>query len=543
MKRRVFLSLALIAVLAFPVAPWAQKKPRKPKERADVVRFRERVDALLSGVVSARVSAQPGASPGIVPAHPEKGDWGALVVDAATGEVLYAHNADRYFTPASNTKMFTTALALATLGPDYRFRTTLETRGRVDSYGRLRGDLSLVGRGDPNLSPRKFPYEKKVEAEGAPDKVLAEMADQIVVRGIRSIEGDIVGDDSYFTYDRYPTGWAIEDMTYGYGAPVSAIALNDNTLQIEVRPDEHEGEPAWFQVEPWAEFYQFENQMTTGAAGAASAEPAARLSVEREPGSRRVILCGSIPLGTEPQTINLAIEEPAEFAAAVLKRLLEARGVRVYGAARARHIAEPAAAVLPTVLAEHVSLPLADVIRASNKVSQNLHTEMLLRVVAREKTGTGSTAEGLRFAQEFFNSIGIAPGDVVLFDGSGLSRMNLITPRSAVTLLRWASQQPWAEAFVSSLPVAGEDGTLTRRMKDTPAAGRIRAKTGTLGSVNALSGYATTLHGAQLVFSLFGNKHNLRGRDGTDVLDAICIAMVEEIGKQPPLKKPKEKRR
>jgi D-alanyl-D-alanine carboxypeptidase/D-alanyl-D-alanine-endopeptidase (penicillin-binding protein 4) len=182
------------------------------------------------------------------------------------------------------------------------------------------------------------------------------------------------------------------------------------------------------------------------------------------------------------------------------------------------------------VLAEHVSVPLAESIRVINKVSQNLHTEMLLRTVAREKTGTGSTQEGLKLAQEFFKSLGIAEGDVAIYDGSGLSRMNLITPRAAVTLLRYVAQQPWADTYLAALPVSGVDGTLERRMKDTSAAGRIQAKTGTISSVNALSGFATTLHGTRLVFSMFGNKHNLRGRNGTDPLDAICVAMVEEIG-------------
>jgi D-alanyl-D-alanine carboxypeptidase/D-alanyl-D-alanine-endopeptidase (penicillin-binding protein 4) len=529
--RRAVLTF-LLAVLVFPAGierSLAQKKA-PARERADVAQFRQRVEALVSGAVPARATAQPKPPAGAA-TRPEKGDWGLLVVDAATGETLYAHNADRYFTPASNTKMFTTALAFSALGPDYRFRTTLETRGRIDSHGRLRGDLVLVGRGDPNLSNRKLPYDVKAEADGAPEKVLAALADAIVARGIRSIEGDIIGDDSYFIYDRYPAGWAIDDMTFGYGAPVTALAVNDNALEVEVRPGQLEGEAAWFNVEPWADFYQFESHITTGPANAQS-----RPSITREPGSRRVVLGGQIPLGAEPRKLALAIEEPAEFSAALLKRLLEMRGVRVFGGTRARHTAEENDEP-PVVLAEHVSLPLAEAIRAINKVSQNLHTEMLLRVVAREKTGTGSMSAGLQYAQDFLKSIGVAAGDAVLNDGSGLSRMNLITPRAAVTLLQYVAKQPWAEAYLASLPVAGQDGTLERRMKDTPAAGRIQAKTGTLGNVNALSGYATTIHGTRLIFSMFGNKHNLRGRDGADVLDAICVAMIEELGAPPPGKK------
>ncbi len=515
------LSLALMA--GMPLA--AQKKPRTRAERefaASVARFKVRADAEL-----AKEKAQ-------------KGDWGVLVVDAASGDTLYSVGAQRYFTPASNTKMFTTALALATLGPDYRYRTTIETNSAVDAHGRLLGDLVLVARGDPNLSNRKLPYDKDNPVDGAPDKILAALADQVAVRGIKQIEGDVVVDDSFFEYDRYPSGWAIGDMTYGYGAPVSALCFADNTMEIEVRPGAAEGAHAWFGVEPWADFYEFENQIVTGPPRPANpGEPenaGTRLVADREPGSRRVVLRGSIPLNREPQRFLLAIEEPAEFGAAVLKRLLELRGVRIYGRTRVDHTPKQTFAAT-NVLAEHVSAPLADSIRVINKVSQNLHTEMLLRTVAREKAGTGSTREGLRLAQELFQSIGIPEGDVSTTDGSGLSRMNLITPRAAVTLLRWTSLQPWGDAFFASLPVAGVDGTLSRRMKDTPAMSRIAAKTGTLNSTNALSGFATTLSGRRLVFSMFGNKHNLRGSDSTAVHDAICIAMIEEIGAPPPKKK------
>lgn len=528
MKRRSLLRLFLLFTLVLPspaLPAWAQKKPRTKAERefqASVARFRARVEAELAKE------------------KPQKGDWGVLVVDAATGETLYALGAQRYFTPASNTKMFTTALAMATLGPSYTYRTQVSTQGGLDAHGRLLGDVVLVARGDPNLSNRKLPYDKDAATEGAPDKVFAALADQVVAHGVRQIEGDIVVDDSYFAYDRYPAGWAIDDMTYGYGAPVSAICLNDNTLEIEVRPGTYEGSLAWFGVEPWAEYYEFENRITTGPAVATppggTENAGTRVVVEREPGSRHVLLRGTIAMGTEPLKLTLAIEEPAEYAAALLKRLLEARGVRIYGRARAQH--DPRLdSTDRLLLAEHVSAPLAASLRVVNKISQNLHTEMLLRTVAREKTGAGSTREGLRLAQEFFKSIGIPEGDVAINDGSGLSRMNLITPRAAVALLRWAAQQPWADVYLASLPISGQDGTLARRMKDMPAAGRIQAKTGSLASTNALSGFATTLSGRRLVFSMFGNKHNLRGRESTEVLDAICLAMIEEIGAPPPKKR------
>ncbi len=376
----------------------------------------------------------------------DKGYWAVLVADAATGETLFALNPQRYFAPASNTKLFTTVLALAALGPDFRFRTTIETRGVVDRYGRLRGDLVLVGRGDPNLSNRRFPFAKEVERDGPAEKALAELANDVVGRGVRQIEGDIVADDSYFAYERFPSGWTVDDMMWGYGAAVSALSVNDNTIFLELRPGESEGDPAWFGVEPWADFYKFRNGVRTSPAGSER-----KLEIAREPGSRVFALRGTIPLRAEPVLLTLAVEEPAEHAAHLLKRLLEARGVRVYGEARARHATESRTGVAgdvsgpPAVLAERLSVPLVRAIGLINKVSQNLHAELLLRVAAREKAGAVSTEAALKFAQDFLKSIGVAEGEVVLTDGSGLSRRNLVTPQAVLRLLQYAAQQAWED--------------------------------------------------------------------------------------------------
>jgi D-alanyl-D-alanine carboxypeptidase/D-alanyl-D-alanine-endopeptidase (penicillin-binding protein 4) len=182
------------------------------------------------------------------------------------------------------------------------------------------------------------------------------------------------------------------------------------------------------------------------------------------------------------------------------------------------------------VLAEHTSVPLSDEVRLTNKNSENLHAELLLLLAAHEKAGASDYEEALKFASDFFRTAGIADGDVVLSDGSGLSRKDLVTPRAVVQLLRYAAAQPWGELYRSTLPVAGEDGTLSDRMKNTPAAARVFAKTGTIGHGNALSGYATTLHGERLLFSILGNNNNLHAQDANKVIDAICVAMVEELG-------------
>ena len=179
-----------------------------------------------------------------------KGEWGLLIVDAATGDTLYALNADKYFVPASNMKLFTTAFALAKLGPDYRFHTTLETHGTISSDGKLSGDLFLVGRGDPNLSNRKFPYDLKEEFDGPPEKILIELADALVAKGVKEITGDIIGDDSYFPREPYPDGWEIGDMVWEYGAAISAIVIEDNTVTLTLTPGQLAGEPVQAAIAP-----------------------------------------------------------------------------------------------------------------------------------------------------------------------------------------------------------------------------------------------------------------------------------------------------
>ena len=490
----------------------------KSAVRADMERFRQRAEAALSA------------------AGPDKGEWGVLVADAATGEILYARNADGYFMPASNAKLFSTALALATLGPDYRVRTTIESSGALDANGVLAGDLVLIGRGDANLSNRKFPFDKKEEREGPSDKVMAEFADAVVARGVKEITGDVIADDSMFQHETFPSGWLVDDILWSYGAAVSAIAVNDNTFSLEIRPGAKEGDPARYDAGLGAGFYTVDNSIRTGARDSEE-----KLAVARDPGSRVIHISGTMPIAAQTRRLTIAIEEPAEFAASLLARLLEARGVKIDGRSRALHAGDAlvGADAPRTVLAEHTSVPLSDEIRLTNKNSENLHAELLSLLAAHEKAGASDYEDALKFAADFFKSAGIAEADIVLSDGSGLSRKDLVTPRAVVQLLRYAAAQPWGELYRSTLPVAGEDGTLSDRMKNTPAAGRVFAKTGTIGHGNSLSGYATTLHGARLLFSILGNNNNLHAQDANKVLDAICVAMVEELEPAPQAKKRK----
>jgi serine-type D-Ala-D-Ala carboxypeptidase/endopeptidase (penicillin-binding protein 4) len=539
-SRKLFALVAIGAVTVLPMDAQTPARRSAPssesvsRERPGVAALRAKVEKILGA------------------ADVNRGYWGMLVEDADSGEVLYSLNADRYLLPASNAKLFTAALTLATLGSDYCFHTTVESHSHADSEGLLQGDLVLVGRGDPNLSNRIFPFGKKTERDGPPEKIMEELADAVVARGVKKISGDVIGDDSYFAGGTYPSGWAIDDMLWSYGVPVSALEVNDGIFFLELHAGEIAGAPATYTVAPSTNIYQIRNEVVTGAKGSPQ-----KLSVSREPGSTLIIVSGSMPVGAQPHSMGIAIDRPAEFAAALLKNLLEERGVVVEGRARARHTGDdgawyktdgnsanpstrvdvttgstaPLAVIgLPYVFAEHVSPPLSDALRVMAKISQNLHAEMFLRTAARQKTGDPSADAALQFEQDFRVSIGLKEDDVVMSDASGLSRKDMVSPQSEVSLLRWVTEQPWAATFRSVLPAAGEDGTLMDRMKKTPAAGNVWAKTGSLTHVDSLAGYATSTHGAHLVFSFIVNNHNLKPKAATDVIDALTVAMVEELG-------------
>jgi D-alanyl-D-alanine carboxypeptidase/D-alanyl-D-alanine-endopeptidase (penicillin-binding protein 4) len=453
----------------------------------------------------------------------DKGEWGVLIVDAASGDILYEKNADKYFVPASNMKLLTTALALDTLGPDYRFRTTVETNGALAADGKLAGDLILVGRGDPNLSNRKFPFDTKEEFDGPPEKALAELADGVVARGVKELSGDVVGDDSYFPRERYPDGWEIDDMVWEYGAAVSAIVVDDNTVSLTLTPGEKAGDSVEAAVEPFAQEFVVKNEVTTSGA---KEKPELRLT--REPGANTVLISGTLPAKSAPHKLVLAVQEPAQHAAALFAKLLAERNVKVDGIVRAEHHPDPAEATR-TVLVEHLSVRLGDSVKLVNKISQNLHTEVLLRTAARH-SGRWSDPEDLqKFPQEFYAKAGIAADDVVQTDGSGLSRHDLVTPRAFVSLLQYAQKQSWFSAYYASLPVAGVDGTLNERMKNSPITGRIHAKTGSVSHVRTLSGFAETPGGRRLIFSFLSNNQSGKNHEVHDALDGLCQAMIEEF--------------
>jgi len=519
-----------VVVVALAVAPVlaAAGAPSPAPATSPVTPLQERISTLLS-------------SPDL--AH---GFWGIDVISLATGETLYAQNSNKLFTPASNTKLFTTAAALALIGPDYKFRTTVETTGTLDRYGRLNGDLVLVGHGDPNLSGRELPYDQRTLRNDDPIQALESLADTLVQKGVKYIDGDIIADDSYFAFERYGEGWSQDDLVWADGAPVSALTVNDNVVFVNILPADRAGEKAFVSLKPYTNYYRLDNRIVTTPAGSGR-----KFFVNREPGSTVLTLWGNLALDDPGTSEALAIEDPAEFAAGLFSELLERRGIIIYGHQRTRHTELPnlstftAIAIAPShaesgggsrplksdqpiTLASYESKPLVEDVRVINKVSQNLHAEILLRLLGRERGNAGTVEGGLEVLRGFLTQAGIASDQYLFYDGSGLSRQNLVTPHAIVQLLRYASSQLWSTAYKSSFPVAGVDGSLSERLKAPRLEKRVLAKTGSLGGVKTLSGYATTDSGQTVAFSILSNNLNLPAKRVTDTIDEIVEAIVED---------------
>ena len=474
-------------------------------------------------------------------------EWGIDAVDLESGKVIYSTNPDHLFLPASNAKLLSTSAALALAGPDYRYLTTIETTGVLDSDGRLKGDLVMVGRGDPNISGRVLPYQLKTERIAPHTQVLEDLANQLVQKGVKTVEGDLVGDDTFYAPERYAEGWAQDDLQWIDGAPVSALSFNDNVLFVKIQPGAQVGEKAVITTDPPSNYFEFDNRILTGA----NSTPR-KIGVHRDAGSNQVLLWGSMPLNDAGINEALAVEDAAEFAASIFRGVLQAHGITITGKTTVHHgeraqffdlpPAQPpvAPATPPQVLAQHVSVPLIEDVRVTNKTSQNLHAELDLRLIGRLKGNGGSFEAGTAVLKQYLLQAGLKPEEFFLLDGSGLSRRDLITPAAMVQVLVYASRQPWGAAFEQSLPVAGVDGSLADRFVNTPAGGLVHAKTGTLSHVNSLSGYGQTRSGKRFVFSIFCNNHNQPSARVLAAIDSIVVLLVNEGEPRP---KPQPRKR
>jgi serine-type D-Ala-D-Ala carboxypeptidase/endopeptidase (penicillin-binding protein 4) len=459
-----------------------------------------------------------------------RGFWGIEVVRLPDDEILYARNTQRLFTPASNMKMFTTSAALSKLGPDFVFRTTVECSTTPDSEGRV-PDLVLVGRGDPNLGSRVVPYQYNSPARLPADLDFEKLADQVVAKGIREITGNLYADDTYFVYQPYGTEWAVDDLYWEYGAPVTALAFNDNSLKLQIRPAAVAGSKAQISVEPGAGYYKIVDDVMTTDSGTP-----AKIEINRFPGTMELDVWGNIPVGSKGDDEGISIQNPPFFVGEMFRKLLEQRGVKVDGQVVVREVtqAEAAGQSAPpqpehrVVLAEHDSLPLSQDIKVTLKVSQNLHAEMLLRTLSRVEDNKGSLEDGLNILKSFTQKIGIEPNEIRFAGGSGLSRETLVTPDAVMKLLEFNARTPYFKTFYDALPVAGVDGTLGDRFHNTPLQGRIHAKTGSLEHVNALSGYMNLPRGRRLAFVIIGNHHPLKWSQATKVIDQIALLIYQQ---------------
>jgi D-alanyl-D-alanine carboxypeptidase/D-alanyl-D-alanine-endopeptidase (penicillin-binding protein 4) len=429
-----------------------------------------------------------------------------LAVSLDRGDTLFAREANRLYTPASNRKLFTAASALHWLGPDHRFRTTLVATGQVDT-DTLRGDLVLIGRGDPDLLPAH----------------LAALADTFAAGGAQVVAGDVRADDAWFDDVEWGAGWMWDDGPYWEWPYVTALTVADNVVTVTVGPGPRVGDPVGVTLDPPTGYVTVNVAAVTSAAGGAP-----ELVVDRhwDPKENVVDVTGTLPLDAEPIIARRTVEDPALYAATLLVELLEARGVEVRGAARHGDLAA-ADAVVDTI-AVHVSDPLSESVRNFLKISDNLTGELLVKAVGASVAGPPGTYEkGLAAERAFLaQEVGIDTTAQMLADGSGVSRYNLVTARQIVALLRYmTTRDDLFPTYLAALPIAGVDGTLEGRMRGTAAEGRAGAKTGTLNGVTALSGYVPSADGERLAFSLMMEFYTGSSAPRRAVQDSIVAAL------------------
>ena len=444
---------------------------------------------------------------------------GVKVTSAESGKVLFEENSNKLLRPASGMKLYTVATALDRLSPDYRFVTSIYARSKPDSAGVVRGDLTVFGRGDPSLS---FRFNNNDYF-----KALNDLAARVVAAGVKRVEGDLVGDETYFVGPPYGGGWEWEDLQWWYGAEVSALTVNDNYLEMSVTAGAQPGAPAVVTIKPAAPLLTITNRVITSVKGTRR-----DLTVYRPLNSDVIELTGTIADG-DTYTGRIAVSRPALLLSYLLRSALAQRGITITG--KTRIVSPPAASATPLAeptttglveIASFQSPPLSLIAAQTLKPSQNLYTEMLLRTLGRvagpmttsNVATRTSEAAGLEVVKTFLRDAGVNPSTLVLSDGSGLSRADMVTADATVQLLTYMRRHRYANAFREALPVGGIDGTLRNRFKGTVAENNLRAKTGTLSTASSLSGYVTSAAGEDLIFSIIVNNYP----DDTNPV-SVCI--------------------
>jgi len=433
----------------------------------------------------------------------QTGFQGILIQSLKDHTTLYERNADKVFLPASNNKLLTSGAALSLMGPDFVYKTKVVAGSAPDRHGVLHADLSLVGSGDPVLS--------------AAD--LTELARALKTAGVKRIEGAVTADDSLFDQQRLGDGWTWDDEPYYYSAQVSALNLNENLVSVRVFPGKREGDPVRIVVTPTEKYMIVQNLAKTAAA-----KTKATITVDRSRGQNTLVISGALAIDTTDEAapkVPVTVEDPTRFALTVFREALTKEGIR-FGK---KSLPAPSSTVS---LAEHDSVPLSQILKLLNKPSDNLIAECLLKTVGAFKKGTGTAGSGgtgAQSAREFFTSIGMDVAHLNQADGSGLSRFNFVSPRAFVQLLTYLHDQPTFPVLYDSLPIAGVDGSLRNRLKNTPAANNCHAKTGYISRASSLSGYITTKDGDMLVFSMLMNNHLATNALPVSIQDKIVLLL------------------
>ncbi|MCX6545642.1 MAG: D-alanyl-D-alanine carboxypeptidase/D-alanyl-D-alanine-endopeptidase [Acidobacteria bacterium] len=443
--------------------------------------------------------------------------WGVLVRSLKTGDTLFALNPRTLLMPASNMKVVTMAAAGETLGWDRTFKTTLLATGPIEQ-GVLKGDLVVVGSGDPSLGGRPT----------AGNTIFDAWAADLRAKGISAIQGRIIGDDRAFEPQGLGAGWAWDFLDAAYATPTGGLNFNENTVQVTVKPGAAAGDFAAVESAPGGHDLVIENAAWTSAATAEVA-----ISLDRAPGSAVLRVSGSLPAGHAPVVRSVSVESPTLLSVGALRRALSTSGIPVSGDAVAiRSLAAAPDVVRAVPLLTYTSPTLTQIGKLTLKVSQNLYADTLLRLMGcpapLESRPMCTTRAGIRTVGEVLKGWGIAPGSYVMVDGSGLSRYDYLTPELLVTVLtRMNSDERHRGPFLDALPIAGVDGTISGRMRDTKAQGNARAKTGSISNARALSGFVTSADGEPLVFSMIVNNFNVSQAEADRLIDRAVVRLAE----------------
>ena len=459
---------------------------------------------LLSLLAAAPGGELPVELEGLVHAGPlGHSHSGIEVICLETGEVVYASGASDLLNPASNTKIFTSAAALVRLGPDYRWLTEVYLEAPL-VHGSVHGDLVLRGKGDPTLISER----------------LWELAGELWHEGLREVRGDLVLDDSYFDGVVEGPGWDQEQTDRAYLAPISALASNWGSFAIYASPGERVGQRARVDLEPASPYFKLENQLTTSRAGGSKHLVTSGFQARD---GYHVRVSGRIALGAPTTALWRRVGDPTRYTGETFRQLLAQRGIRITGRVR-RGIRSAHARLLHASESDGLDI----VLKRLNKQSSNFIAEMLVKTLAAEAKGVpGTWANGIEAIKEFLaQDVGIPRGSYVMKNGSGLNDVNRFSAAQVVRVLAYMyPRMTVAPEYLSSLGIAARDGTVRFRMTDTPAAGRVRAKTGTLEDVSALSGYVESVGGRHYAFSLLVNDYPSSLRRAVAAEDAFAVAL------------------